>query len=192
MDEKYHKPVLLAVLALIVFASTFILQKNYEFIIYIFVVLSFLWLICHSTKYLDYSELSIWGLVLWAILHMAGGGVHVKGDVLYNLILIPLVGEPFWILKFDQVVHLIGFFVATLVMYDVLKPHVKKMQGFALGFTLFAAGLGLGALNEIVEFFATVILPSTNVGGYYNTALDLVFNGIGALAAVLYRFKFKK
>jgi len=39
-------------------------------------------------------------------------------------------------------------------------------------------------LNEIVEFFATVILPETGVGGYINTSLDLVFNLLGALIAM--------
>ena len=29
------------------------------------------------------------------------------------------------------------------------------------------------------------MMPETNVGGYYNTALDLVFNAAGALVAML-------
>lgn len=45
------------------------------------------------------------------------------------------------------------------------------------------AGLGVGALNEIIEFFATVVVPETGVGGYENTALDLVADLIGALSA---------
>ena len=42
-------------------------------------------------------------------------------------------------------------------------------------------GLGFGGLNEIIEFGATVISPNTGVGGYVNTALDLVADLIGAL-----------
>ena len=45
--------------------------------------------------------------------------------------------------------------------------------------------MGLGALNEIVEFTAVLTVPNTNVGGYYNTALDLVFNGAGAACAMI-------
>ena len=45
--------------------------------------------------------------------------------------------------------------------------------------------MGLGAVNEIIEFSAVLMLPDTNVGGYYNTALDLCFNGLGAVVAVL-------
>ena len=51
-----------------------------------------------------------------------------------------------------------------------------------------AAGMGLGALNEVVEFVATRI-AETNVGGYVNTGWDLVYNALGAsLAAVIILF----
>lgn len=46
-------------------------------------------------------------------------------------------------------------------------------------------GCGFGAINEIVEFLAVVALPETGVGGYANTLLDLVFNFVGALSAVI-------
>jgi hypothetical protein len=50
-----------------------------------------------------------------------------------------------------------------------------------------AAACGFGALNEIVEFIATM-LTVTNVGGYINTALDLVSNMVGSVitAAIIY------
>ena len=35
----------------------------------------------------------------------------------------------------------------------------------------------------IIEFGAVLALPETGVGGYYNTAIDLVANGLGALLA---------
>ena len=40
--------------------------------------------------------------------------------------------------------------------------------------------MGFGALNELVEFVATLIVPETNVGGYLNTGWDLVANLFGA------------
>ena len=46
-----------------------------------------------------------------------------------------------------------------------------------------AAGMGFGALNEIVEFMATLTLTETNVGGYENTGWDLVANMIGSIVA---------
>ncbi len=45
--------------------------------------------------------------------------------------------------------------------------------------------MGLGVLNELIEFSAVLVFPDTNVGGYFNTALDLVFNTLGALAAAV-------
>jgi putative membrane protein len=47
-------------------------------------------------------------------------------------------------------------------------------------------GSGLGAINEVLEFLAVVSVPDTNVGGYENTALDLVCNLLGALLAVIF------
>lgn len=40
------------------------------------------------------------------------------------------------------------------------------------------------SMNEIVEFSATVLVPDTNVGGYENTAIDLVANLLGACLAI--------
>ena len=54
------------------------------------------------------------------------------------------------------------------------------------------AGLGLGAVNEIVEFTATVITPNTGVGGYVNNALDLVTDLLGAVIAIIYLRKREK
>ena len=45
--------------------------------------------------------------------------------------------------------------------------------------------MGLGALNEIIEFFAVLNLSNTNVGGYFNTGWDLVANLVGCLIASL-------
>ncbi len=44
-------------------------------------------------------------------------------------------------------------------------------------------GLGVGGLNEIVEFIAVLTIPETGVGGYDNTLWDMVFNLLGACAA---------
>jgi hypothetical protein len=52
-------------------------------------------------------------------------------------------------------------------------------------FIVFCAGMGLGALNEVVEFVAVLTMPKTNVGGYVNTGWDLVANAVGALVAVV-------
>jgi hypothetical protein len=46
-----------------------------------------------------------------------------------------------------------------------------------------AVASGFGALNEVVEFAATLLVPETNVGGYVDTRWDLVANLVGAVIA---------
>lgn len=102
--------------------------------------------------------------------------------------IIPIVGQPYNIFKYDQFVHIVGFGVATLALYYLLKPLIKKdnKKWVALSIVVVMAGLGAGALNEIIEFIATVIVPETGVGGYENSSLDLISNLIGAIVAMTY------
>lgn len=121
------------------------------------------------------SELALWGLALWGALHMAGGMVPIgEGEVLYNLWFIPFV-------RFDHVVHAIGFGFAGLAFSDALG----RRAPLAL-----MGGLGFGALNEMVEFLITRVVPDTNIGGFENTGWDLVANAVGAILAALWvRFR---
>lgn len=119
---------------------------------------------------------------------MAGGSIPVGDTVLYGVQLIPLVANgEFTLIKYDQVVHAFGFAVATLVAHHLLAPRWKEDASKTLGYALAAGvGMGLGALNEIVEFIAVITFPETGVGGYFNTGLDLVANLVGVLIAVVY------
>jgi hypothetical protein len=47
-------------------------------------------------------------------------------------------------------------------------------------------GLGFGALNEMVEFLITRVVPDSNIGGFENAGWDLVANTIGAALAALW------
>jgi uncharacterized membrane protein YjdF len=118
---------------------------------------------------------------------MAGGGIPIGDDVLYAAVLLPLVGEgEMTVLKYDQLVHFYGFGVAALVLRHVLRRNFPALDGTTTLFAFAVLGsMGLGALNEIIEFAAVVALPDTNVGGYYNTALDLCFNALGAVTAMI-------
>jgi uncharacterized membrane protein YjdF len=179
--------VIVNAISLIIFSFIFLSRKNYEFIIYIGVILFFLFLILYTNKKVNYPNNVLWGLTVWSVLHMAGGGIMVGSKVLYATMLYPIVSEPYNILKYDQVIHAYGFAVATLVAYTVIRPSLKKNFSWkSLSFVVVMAGIGLGATNEVVEFFATIILPETGVGGYVNTGLDLVANMIGAFFAMGY------
>jgi hypothetical protein len=135
----------------------------------------------------------LWCLSFWGFMHMAGGLMPIpetwprggETAVLYNLWLIP---ERF---KFDQMVHVYGFGIATWLCWQALSARVLGEDGGALRPTFgvlilcAAGGMGFGALNEVVEFVATLTLPETNVGGYRNTGWDLVANLVGCAVAAM-------
>ncbi len=157
------------------------LRGNREFIFYIAVMAVLIAALLEVHRRVDLGAGVLWALSVWGLLHMAGGLVPVPGaGVLYNVWIIP---ER---LKFDQVVHAYGFAVATLVCWRGLcalladpRPRLGPL------FLAAAAGMGLGALNEVVEFVATLLVPETNVGGYVNTGWDLVSNLVGSVGAAV-------
>lgn len=164
----------------------YLYKKNYEFVAYVGVMFFFIWLILHSYEKIKYSQMTLWGLSIWGFFHMAGGCFYYNGVRWYSTILIP-ISEKYEIFRYDQAIHIFGFFVATLIAYEVIKTKLKspKLTGFGLALIIAMAGLGFGAMNEIIEFIITVILPETGVGGYLNTSLDLVSDLIGAIIGVV-------
>ncbi len=177
------------IIGVLFFTILFLARGNYEFIVYVFFLVGLMTLVLVTHKIFHYSIGVLWALTIWSFLHLIGGGLeYTEGEVFYKLMIIPLIGEPYSVLKYDQVVHFIGFWTSTIVAYYVIKPslvdtatHVRSII-----FVIVMTGLGLGAMNEILEFAVTVIVPETNVGGYENTALDLVANFFGTLGAGIY------
>ena len=121
-------------------------------------------------------------LAVWGLAHIAGGVVQLGNDrILYNAV--------FWpdLIRYDRLVHALGFGSATLACAKVLRhwlPGGPAQARFATAPTVLVvlAGMGVGGINEVVEFFATLLIEDTNVGGYDNTGWDLVFDLIGAIA----------
>ena len=183
---KKHLPILIVnLVALLGFGGYYLSKQNYEFILYISIIVAVLLLVLFTNKKVGFSNLVLWGLTIWGILHMAGGSVIIGDHVLYKQILW-LFSSQYEILKFDQFVHFFGFGVATMVMYELIKPLLGDRSGWVrVSIVIIMAGLGVGALNEIIEFIATVITPETGVGGYINTSLDLVSNLLGAMVAMV-------
>jgi putative membrane protein len=170
---------------IIIFGSVFLAAGNSEFVWYVIMLSLFLALVAATQMIARFPAFILWGLSIWGLAHMAGGGVPVGESVLYTLVLLPLAGSgELVLLKYDQVVHFFGFGVATLVLWHVLRRNFPVLDGTK---TIYAfailGGMGLGVLNEIIEFTAVLVFPNTNVGGYFNTALDLVFNTLGAISA---------
>src|SRR3989338_10769881 len=121
--KKSQYPILLInIFSIIIYTLIFLSRKNYEFLMYVGVIIFFLLLILFTNHKINYPNNVLWGLTIWSILHMSGGGIYISGKRLYELILIPIIGSPYHIFKYDQFVHIIGFGAATLAMYYILKP----------------------------------------------------------------------
>lgn len=165
---------------------------NLEFLYYIVIMLLLVYAVYCVHRAVGLNQAVIWALSLWGFAHMAGGLVVLPegwpidsgSRVLYSLWLIP---ER---LKYDQLVHAYGFGVATWVCWQGIGAAIRNRGGTASasgGILVLSAiaGMGLGALNELVEFIATLLIPETNVGGYLNTGWDLVANFVGSTTAAV-------
>jgi uncharacterized membrane protein YjdF len=165
--------------------------SNYEFLLYIGVVVLMMGVVWVVHGRVALTSGALWCLSIWGLAHMAGGLVVVPESwpvlgtnrVLYSLWLIPDR------LKYDHLVHAYGFGVTTWVCWQGLRAalggrHQRVRPTPGLMLLCAAAGLGFGALNEVIEFAATLLVPETNVGGYLNTGWDLVANLFGATVAV--------
>lgn len=172
---------------LIPFTWYFLSKGDGEFIWYAIIVLALFSLVIGTLRVSKFTHGIVWGLSVWALLHLAGGGIVVGNDVLYGLQLLPIYngGGEMILLKYDQVVHAYGFGLCAIIIFHFLKRYVDRPYRFGVYAIAALAGMGLGVVNEIAEFAAVLMFEDTGVGGYVNTALDLVFNALGAIIAVV-------
>ena len=178
---------------LVVFLGYFIIRGNYEFSGYGLVAgLLFFVLVWADNKYYKLPVQALWLFAIWIIMHMLGGGVYIGGVRLYDFLLIDILdrGGEFVILKYDQFVHFYCYVAISTVIYFMLKKHMKRGHRAALIVFTILASIGVGLLNEVIEFAMVVFADAAEaVGGYYNTALDLVFNLIGAIFGAILAWK---
>jgi len=178
---KKHLILLLINIAFVLFFLFFYLVKqNYEFVIYVGVIIFFMILITYLHLKFNFSMGVLIGLSIWGLLHMLGGYIFIEGVRLY--------GNYFFGIRYDKFVHIWGFGFATLFAYYILRPSlIEKIKNkMSLLVLLIFIGMGIGALNELIEFFIVLIVPQTGIGGYNNSMGDLVANTIGAIIAVVY------
>nr|MBP9865416.1 DUF2238 domain-containing protein [Candidatus Omnitrophota bacterium] len=167
---------------------------NFEFLWYLGVLVILFALILWTLPKSRFDSFILSGLSLWGFLHLAGGALQIHGEVLYDWVLLPLVSNgEIVLLKYDQVLHFYGFALTTYIGYHLLQSQLLPAASRkTVGFILFGFGMGMGALNEVVEFIAVLTAPETGVGGYINTALDLTFNMLGVLFALACIFMLRK
>ncbi len=162
-----------------------------EFLLYLAVMLSLIPIVAWLHARIGLHIGTLWGLSAWGLAHLAGGLLripeswpHDDTPVLYDLWII-----PGW-LRYDQLVHAFGFGLCTWLSWQGLRAAfrangvaIRPSTGLLVLCSL--AGMGLGAMNELVEFLAVLTVPNTNVGGYENTGWDLAFNAVGACFAAV-------
>lgn len=178
---------------LTIFLVVFALQKNWEFLVYIASIYVLTAILHFADKKVHLMPIAKWGYFIWLLMHMFGGSLKIGGTKLYGIMLIDIVGSPYNILKYDQVVHFFFYIMFTLIMYSALiKIASPKKQRAIFYIILVLAASSIGAINEIIEFTTVVMFENTGVGGYYNTCLDLVANLLGSITAagiIFYRSK---
>ena len=181
----------ITLLILIGFLIKALLVANYEFIGYWIVLVALFLLVVSLDKKYNFPLIAIILFAIWSIMHMAGGLIKISGTRLYDLMLINILGEPYNILKYDQVIHAFCYFAIAILVYFVLKYYMNsKAKSALITFSILAA-LGIGVLNEVIEFGMVIFADAADaVGGYYNTALDIVFNLIGAIIGPLFARRF--
>lgn len=179
-----RKPFLFAYTLAAILGIWSLIDQNYEFLIYAIISLALVTLIYLGGRKFTFSPALLWGFNLWLLLHILGGLWQVNDGVLYSLVLIDIVGEPYSILKYDQLVHAYCYFIIALLLWRVVAAAGLDAPRWLLAVLTVLAANGVGGINEIVEFSATVLVPNTNVGGYENTAIDLVANLLGACLAI--------
>jgi len=170
-----------SILYIIIFGILYMQRENYEFLMYVSTLIFFILLIGGLNSKYNLSNEVLIGMSLWGLLHMAGGYFVIGNDVLYGYWLLPF-------LRYDMFVHCFGFGFATLLSFYILKPFlkIKNKLPFTILILIILIGMGLGSLNEIIEFIAVLTIKNTGVGGYDNTLFDMIFNTLGAIIAIVY------
>src|SRR3989344_2530643 len=165
---------------------------NFEFLGYGLVIGLLYFMLIKADKYYTFPTYSIWLFSIWVFTHFLGGNLYVGGTRLYDLILINILEDPFYILKYDQLIHAYTYFVIGILVYHMMSKHFQKGHKKSLIFFAILTSCGIGLLNEILEFSMVIFADAAEaVGDYYNTALDLVFNLIGAIIGVWFVSKLK-
>ncbi|OGY91374.1 MAG: hypothetical protein A3B30_02505 [Candidatus Komeilibacteria bacterium RIFCSPLOWO2_01_FULL_52_15] len=158
-------------------------QQNYEFIFYSFIILSFLIATLLVYRHVELSSWIIVSLSFFGLLHLAAGNVRINGIRLYEL---AINGGRY---HFDNIVHFFGGLLVTLILFNLLYPfideRVQRRYIIFYGLVILMA-LGVGSINELVEFIAYLTFGVlVRVGDYYNNSLDIVFNTLGSIVGVV-------
>ncbi|HSU72783.1 MAG TPA: DUF2238 domain-containing protein [Candidatus Binatia bacterium] len=171
----------LFILSIVLFGFTFIKQGNDEFLAYQVTIVGYAFALYFLHRQFRFSNLTLGGMTLLAIMHMLGG-VDFGYGLIYGKMLFPIGNLP--IFRYDNLVHFYGTFMVAWVLHQMIQPSLKR-DGILPHLIIALGALGIGAVVEITEFFVALSTPHNFVGDVTNTSLDLVFNSLGAITAML-------
>lgn len=184
MEKELKKEVIAFViytLIALIFLIISIKNKNYEYVYYNLIMIVSFPIILILNKKLHLKFHIFLGLLALSVSHLAGGNILINQ--------IPLYQNYFLSIHYDKIVHFLGSTIIALLVYNFLNPLLKKKEEkkpILILFLVFIITVGIGAMNEIIEFMAQILFDKTIVGDYKNNAMDLVINGAGALFASIF------
>lgn len=164
-------------------------QGDAEFFLYAFVVLLLGLMTLSLHQHFRFPTALLWCLSIWGLMHLLGGLLHIPetwprqgvNSVLYNAWIIP------GFIRYDNIVHAYGFSLLTWGAWRCLLPRLQRwFPTSGVLILCFLASMGIGALNEMLEFIAVQSGLNTNVGGYADTGWDFIANTVGGVGAGLW------
>jgi hypothetical protein len=113
--------------------------------------------------------------------HLAGGNLEMNGVLLYE--------ESWNVVGYDHIVHFLGLGAAGLVVWEATAWMLRARSGKEAFVVTFLGANAVGAIIEIGEYLATLVVQVARVGDYANNMQDLIANMIGALVAAWWASK---
>lgn len=107
--------------------------------------------------------------------HMAGGNLVFGDTFLYE--------QSWGGIGYDHLVHVIGLGAAGLAVWEATSWMLRAGGGKEAALVAFLGANAMGAVIEIGEYLATLVISVARVGDYANNMQDLIANLVGALLA---------
>ena len=144
---------------------------DYEFALYAVAFLALLPVLRAWLHPYDLPPLPLVLITVGVALHFACGFVRVGDTVLY--------GQQYFGVYVDKYVHLYNGMATAVLIAFIMRGAGLRLHPME-GFVIIVMALGLGALVEILEFSAVILVGTTGVGDYLNNLGDLVADLLGA------------
>ncbi|HET8574832.1 MAG TPA: hypothetical protein VFM02_01520 [Candidatus Paceibacterota bacterium] len=186
-------------LSIIAWGIYFLSEGNIHDLAYVFLNLVFFLAVWSTVQRSYLGEPLLWAVFVWGLLNTLAGSTDINGVSLYSISLKDIFGSSapgaLIFFRYDRMIHFLAFGITTTYFFHLLHgPFKTKTENRRTVYlAAFLAGIGLGSINETVEFSASWIIGHLGMyGGYVDTNVDLIANTIGAFFALLVIFLVEK